>query len=173
MGRSSASEPSPKVIKIPIRIEAAAAALDNNNSSQSCANWPPGGQPSPQQEAASSSSSRRTAGVEAAPCRIIPILLADDRRGATVAGGQSTANKRWSETVEERGGQEAYSFGDRGAARPRSDGGQGGLRARLAAGSRTNSVEEEQPANLLGGGPTSAMAESLVKSSSTSASDIW
>jgi hypothetical protein len=190
------SEPRPKVIKIPILIE------DNNNSggqqqqqqqAGSCGNWPPGGQP---EEAAAAAASRRTAGEQSgrreaaggARTRIIPIRLSDDRLSSTdghspviVASGSDGAG------VGAAHGRQRPVSSDTAAA-----GGVSGLRARLA-GSRTNSVEETSSASArpssvkveIGGSSargsgtsplppsSSEMAETLVKASSASASDIW
>jgi hypothetical protein len=194
MARSS--EPRPKVIKIPILIE------DNNNSggqqqqAGSCGNWPPGGQP--EEAAAAAAASWRTAGEQSgrreaagggsSRTRIIPIRLSDDDRlGSSSTDGHSPA-------IVASGGGDGAGVGVAHHGRQRPGGsdtaaaGISGLRARLA-GSRTNSLEEAarpspvkveiggSSARVSGTSPlppsSSEMAETLVKASSASASDIW
>jgi hypothetical protein len=194
MARSS--EPRPKVIKIPILIE------DNNNSggqqqqqqqAGSCGNWPPGGHP--EEAAAAAAASWRAAGEPSgrreaaggARTRIIPIRLSDDDRLSSTDGH--------SPVIVASGGDGAgVGVAHHGRQRPSGSDtaaahGVSGLRARLA-GSRTNSVEEAtRPSSSVKveiGGPSARgsgtsplppssneMAETLVKASSASASDIW
>jgi hypothetical protein len=189
------SEPRPKVIKIPILIE------DNNNSSgqqqqqqqASCGNWPPGGQ---QEEAAAAAAAswraagepsgrREATGGGSSRTRIIPIRLSDDDRLSST-DGQSPV------IVASEGAGAGVGVAHHGRQRPGGSdtaaAGVSGLRARLA-GSRTNSLEEAaRPSSVkveIGGcsarrsatsplPPSSTeMAETLVKASSASASDIW
>jgi hypothetical protein len=193
MARSS--EARPKVIKIPILIE------DNNSSSggqqqqqqAGCGNWPPGGQP--EEAAAATAASWRTTGEPSgrreaaggARTRIIPIRLSDnDRLGSSSTDGHSPV-------IVASGGEGTGVGAAHGRQRPGGSdtaaAGISGLRARLA-GSRTNSVEEaaRPPSSVkveIGGSSargsgtsplppsSSEMAETLVKASSASASDIW
>jgi hypothetical protein len=191
------SEPRPKVIKIPILIE------DNNSGGQQqqqqagCGNWPPGGQP--EEAAAAAAASWRTAGEQSgrreaaaggggaasARTRIIPIRLSDDDRLGSIDGH--------SPVIVASGGDGAgVGVAHHGRQRPGGSdtaaAGIGGLRARLAS-SRASSVEEAaRPSSVkveIGGcsargsgtsplPPSSGeMAETLVKASSASASDIW
>ncbi len=188
------SEPRPKVIKIPILIE------DNNNSGQQqqqqqagCGNWPPSGQP--EEAAAAAAASWRTAGEQSgrreaaggARTRIIPIRLSDDDRLS------SSSTDGHSPVIVASGGDGAGVGAAHGRQRPGGSdtaaAGVSGLRARLA-GSRTNSLEEAaRPSSAVKveiGGPSARrsatsplppssneMAETLVKTSSASASDIW
>ncbi len=186
------SEARPKVIKIPILIE------DNNNNSggqqqqqqqqAGCGNWPPGGHP---EEAAASwrsagepSGRREAAG--GARTRIIPIRLSDDDRLSSTDGHSPVivASAADGAGVGVAHGRQRPGGSDTAAA------GVSGLRARLA-GSRANSVEETSatrpsPVKVEIGGSSargtgtsplppssSEMAETLVKASSASASDIW
>jgi len=180
---AGSSEARPKVIKIPILIEAAAvvnnnAAADENTS---CRNWPAGGQ-LPAAEAASRSSQaaadvsgRKEAAVvnlASSASRIIPIRLADGRcaesasmsvRGAAedvIVPGSSAEGLRPGYS----GPKEIGSGG----------GGAGGLKARLAGG-RANSVEE-RPQVAARGSPAAwtngETVDNLVRTTSTSASDI-
>jgi hypothetical protein len=190
------SEPRPKVIKIPILIE------DNNSGGQQqqqqqqqqqagCGNWPLGGH---HEEAAAAAASWRTAGEQSgrreaaggARTRIIPIRLSDDDRLSSTDGH--------SPVIVASGGEGTGVGAAHGRQRPGGSdtaaaGGVSGLRARLA-GSRANSVEEAaRPSSSvkveIGGSsarrsatsplPPSSneMAETLVKASSASASDIW
>jgi hypothetical protein len=156
MARSS--EASPKVIKIPILIEAVA---DNNNAAAdqniSCQNRPPGGQPSkePSHLPAAAEVGAQGPGVTTPSSRIIPILLSD---GTCAQNLKNPAPKADTTTTlgQTMGNSEA--------------GGLGGLRGRLAGSSRTNSVEERpKGADRATGRPS---GENLVTTRSTSASDI-
>jgi len=181
------SEPRQKVIKIPIRIE------ENNRSTArqaSCQNWPPGGRPDEVSAAASSrwtasdlSGHRESGGAASASAitRIIPIRLPDGRLNSS--GGHSPEIIA---AAEVKGGGQGPIAPEKGRS---AAAGVSGLRARLA-GSRTNSVEESSAArapsvkvehvasHATGTGtsplpPSSETAESLLKASSASASDIW
>lgn len=187
MARSSQAAVGPtttKVIKIPIIIEAA-THNNSSSSSSSCGIKPAGGH----QEAGSQAglTSRRTASeaggcrteavAAVTPTRIIPILLADGRQAGR-AGGQGAAEvlEAGGQNLDGRTGQAVGSEGP---------GPAGGLRARLASGGggrgRTNSVEEEQQqqrrsttaAEASANAQRSMAAETLVKATSSSASDIW
>ncbi len=186
------------MIKIPILIEDNNSSTSSSSGGQqqqqaSCGNWPPGGQP--EEAAAATAASWRTAGEQSgrreaagggARTRIIPIRLSDDDRlGSSSTDGHSPV-------IVASGGDGAGVGAAHGRQRPGGSdtpaAGISGLRARLA-GSRANSVEEAaRPPSVkveIGGSAargtgtsplppsSSEMAETLVKTSSASASDIW
>ena len=191
---AGSSEARPKVIKIPILIEAAAAAAaDNNNTAAgqntSCQNWPAGGQlpavrPSQEPSICSSLTSAEEVGgrhvavvTSSSSSRIIPILLSD----GSCANSAAMPSKLLASDVD-AGGSRTGGQRSAGSVGPSEAGGLGRLRARLAGG-RANSVEEplSQGAAIGPGavrGPPGAarsageMTENLVKTTSTSASDI-
>jgi hypothetical protein len=165
MARSS--EARPKVIKIPILIEAAAGDNNSGRLQSSCQNWPPGGhQPSSPTSAAGQTGGRE--GATSASTRIIPILLPAESGLRSSDRRPEESGETYSRKVEVA--QKPGTTKDE----PREAGGLGGLRARMGT------AEQRQPpgatptlaASSGAQQPPSDMAETLVTSSTTSASDI-